>query len=108
MNKEFNANLTDLKRYFFDETEVRKFIDFLTTKAEVIAPRAKGEQSFVYDTVESSLDVALEYPRTIQPLKKYFIPPVETLLSFKISSNEFNKETIASEKRIFFGIHSYE
>jgi len=108
MSKEFNAKLTDLKRYFFSETEVRKFIDFLMTKTEVIAPQPKGEHSFAYDIVENSLDVALEYPRTIQPLKKYFLPPVETLLSFKISSNAFIKEEINAAKRIFFGVHSYD
>ena len=108
MSKEFDAKLTDLKSYFFDESNVRKFIDFLMTKAEVIAPQAKGEQSFAYDVIQSGSDVTLEYPRTMQPLKKFFLPPVETLLSFKMSSNEFSEEAIQTKKRIFFGIHSYE
>ena len=72
MSKEFDAKLTDLKSYFFDESNVRKFIDFLMTKAEVIAPQAKGEQSFAYDVIQSGSDVTLEYPRTMQPLKKFF------------------------------------
>ncbi|MBN1408509.1 MAG: 4Fe-4S dicluster domain-containing protein [Calditrichaceae bacterium] len=108
MSKEFNSKLTDLKRYFFNESDVRKFIDFLMTKAEVIAPQTKGEQSFAYNVVKNSSDVALEYPRTMQPLKKYFLPPVETLLTFKMSSNEFSEEVIEAKKQIFFGIHSYE
>lgn len=108
MSKELKAKLTDLKHYFFSESDVRKFVDFLKTKVDVIAPHAKGEQSFSYEMVRNSEDVVLEYPRTIQPLKKYFLPPVETLLSFKMKSNEFDEEPIQTQKRIFFGIHSYD
>ena len=46
MSKDFETKLTDLKHYFFNESEVRKFIDFLMSKAEVIAPHAKGDKSF--------------------------------------------------------------
>jgi sulfhydrogenase subunit beta (sulfur reductase) len=108
MSKEFDAKLTDLKHYFFDESEVGKFIDFLMTKAEVIAPHKKGDKSYSYEITENAENVVLDYARTIQPLKKFFLPPVETLLSFKIQSNEFQEEKIESKKRIFFGIHSYD
>ena len=108
MSKEFDAKLTDLKHYFFDESDVRKFVNFLMTKAKVVAPHAKGEHSFSYEFVQNAADVILDYPRTIQPLKKFFLPPVETLLSFKISENDFEEEPIQIEKRIFFGIHSYD
>ena len=108
MSKEFDAKLTDLKHYFFNEANVRKFVDFILTKAKVIAPHLKGEHSFSYEVVQNSKEVILDYPRTIQPLKKFFLPPVETLLLFKMSKNEFEEESIQTEKRIFFGIHSYD
>ena len=108
MSKEFDAKLTDLKHYFFNESDVRKFIDFLMMKAEVIAPHKKGDKSYSYEVTENAENVVLEYARTIQPLKKFFLPPVETLLSFKIQSNEFQESAIESKKRIFFGIHSYD
>ena len=108
MNKEFDAKLTNLKHFFFNGSDVRKFIDFLTTKAEVIAPHAKGEKSYSFEVTENADNVILEYTRTIQPLKKFFLPPVETLLSFKMKSNEFQEIAIETKKKIFFGIHSYD
>ncbi len=108
MNKEFDAKLMNLKHYFFNESDVREFIDFIMTKAEVIAPHKKGEKSHSFEITENAENVILDYTRTMQPLKKFFLPPVETLMSFKIDSNEFQEETIAIKKRIFFGIHSYD
>ena len=100
MSKEFDAKLTDLEHYFFDELDIRKFVDFMMTKAKVVAPHIKGEHSFSYEAVQNSKEVILDYPRTIQPLKKFFLPPVETLLSFKMSKNDFEEESIQAEKRI--------
>jgi len=108
MGKEMNTKLAEMKRYFFDESTVLKFIDFLKNKAEVIAPHRKGDNSFSYEPVKDTKDVVLEYPRTIQPLKKFFLPPIETLLSFRVSKNEYKEEKVEVENKIFFGIHSYE
>jgi len=74
----------------------------------VVAPQHKGENSFSYDIVRSAADVVFEYPRTIQPLKKYFLPPRETLLTFNTKKNNFEESGIESKNRIFFGIHAYE
>lgn len=105
----FNETYSDNKnKYFFDKETTYKFIDFLKTKAEVIAPHRKGEKSFSYETVESAKDVEFVYPRTIQPLKKYFLPPRETLLKFNTKENDFKRDDISEKKRIFFAIHSYE
>ncbi len=98
----------NLKRYVLDEKKIRAFIDFLRKKATVITAHKYGEQSYRYQEVDDANAVALDYPRTIQPLKKFFLPPRETLLTYDIEDNRFAKENIVSEKRIFFGIHSYE
>ncbi len=101
-------HLQDLDYLFFDETRLRQFIDYLKTKAEVIAPHKKGDHSFTFKEVRHSEDVVLNYPRTIQPLKKYFLPPVETLFRFNRADNHYEAGEPESQKRIFFGIHSYE
>jgi sulfhydrogenase subunit beta (sulfur reductase) len=108
MSNDFSAKLSDKKCYFFDESNTLKFIDFLKTQAQVIAPHRKGENSYSYEIVDSASDVVLDYSRTIQPLKKFFLPPVETLLSFRISNNEYREEHVPAIPRIFLGIHSYE
>ncbi len=106
--KDSAIKLDELKRYFFDEATTRQFIDFLKTKAEVFAPHKKGDASFSYEKVASANDVVLQYPRTIQPLKKFFLPPAETLLSFNLKENDYQQQPVEPEERIFFGIHSYE
>lgn len=108
MNTEHTSKLTEKKRYFFDEATTRNFIAFLMKKAEVIAPHKKGEASYSYQTVENPADVVFAYPRTIQPLKKFFLPARETLLTFNRKDNKFLEEKTEAKERIFFGIHSYE
>lgn len=108
MNEDLNTKFNQMKRYFFDFSTVQKFIEYLTTKAKVIAPHKKGENSYSYEVVDSSATVIMDYPRTIQPLKKYFLPPSETLLRFNLEKNEFTGEEIPEEQKIFFAIHAYE
>jgi sulfhydrogenase subunit beta (sulfur reductase) len=108
MNNEINAKFAEMKRYFFDNKTAIKFVDFLTRKATVFAPHRTGENSYSYRQVDEAAQVVFDYPRTIQPLKKFFLPPRETLLSFNYTTNEFVQEKVVPEKRIFFAIHAYE
>jgi sulfhydrogenase subunit beta (sulfur reductase) len=108
MNSENIINLEQVKRYFFDHDTTLKFIKYLMKKATVIAPQAKGEASYVFDKVQDAEQVVLDYPRTIQPLKKYFLPPRETLLHFNLQDNSFYEAETVNEKMIFFGIHAYD
>ena len=102
------SNLEQMKRYFFDQETTTKFIRYLMNKATLIAPHQKGETSWSYEKVNRADEVVLDYPRTIQPLKKYFLPPRETLLSFSIKDNCFKEVASEQEQRIFFAVHSYE
>lgn len=108
MYNDSNAGLSKMKRYYFDQDITDKFIEFLMSQAELIAPQKKGEASYAYEVVNSAKEIVYDYPRTIQPLKKYFLPPKETLLSFNSEKNEFKQPDIEAKSRIFFGIHSYE
>ncbi len=103
-----NKNLEAYKRYYFNPETTFDFLEFLKTKAKLIAPHKKGDMSYSYEEVEDIKKVVFKYPRTIQSLKKFFMPPRETLLSFNIQDNTFKPTDIKPEKRIFFGIHSYE
>jgi sulfhydrogenase subunit beta (sulfur reductase) len=108
MHSVHNAKFEEMKRFFFDNDTAVKFVDFLMKKAEVYAPHRKGDHSYAYEKVKDAGRVVFNYPRTIQPLKKFFLPPHETLLRFNLKTNEFSQEKVVAEKRIFFGIHSYE
>ena len=108
MNGQISNRFNGMKRYFFDNSTVEKFIAFLLSKGKVIAPHHKGENSYSFEEVGDISLVELVYPRTIQPLKKFFLPPKETLLTYNLSNNEYKNEESVTEKRIFLGIHSYE
>ena len=108
MDKSDQLQLPDLKYIHFDDGMLHKFITFLKKEADVFAPHKKGQNSFSYQKVENPEDIVLDYPRTIQPLKKYFLPPRETLLAYNLKSNEVSLPEYKPEKRIFFGVHSYE
>jgi sulfhydrogenase subunit beta (sulfur reductase) len=105
---QIKSKLSDANCYFFDADTTDRFLSFLKGKATLIAPHKKGENSFSYEVVNDTSGVVFDYPRTIQPLKKAFFPPKETLLTFNIKKNTFNPETVEVEPKIFFGIHSYE
>lgn len=108
MQSENIIKLDQMKKYFFDQETSKKFLEYLIAKGTVIAPHKKGEASFSYEKVEDVNAVVFNYTRTIQPLKKYFLPAQETLLKFNLSDNTFTEPEVKKEKRIFFGIHSYE
>ena len=108
MTHERELKFEHLNRHFFDHATAENFIDFLMTRAEVITPHRKGENSFSFEKVTDSADVVFDYPRTIQPLKKYFLPPGEMLLSYNNHTNEFQPQPAVDKKVIFFAIHSYD
>ena len=52
--------------------------------------------------------VVLDYNRTLNSVKKYFLPPREVLFSFSKKDNQFEKGAIEEEKKIFLGVHNYD
>jgi sulfhydrogenase subunit beta (sulfur reductase) len=97
-----------IKKYFFDRETSIKFLTYLIGKGTVVAPHKKGESSYSFEKVDNVNEVVFNYSRTIQPIKKYFLPPKETLLHFKLSDNTYTEPVVEKGKRIFFGVHSYE
>ncbi len=108
MTSENIINFDQMKRYFFDQDTSIKFLEYLIGKGTVIAPHRKGETSYSFKKVNDVNEVVFDYSRTIQPLKKFFLPPQETLLNFNLNDNSFAEPEVVDEKKIFFAIHAYE
>ncbi|NQV30724.1 MAG: 4Fe-4S dicluster domain-containing protein [Candidatus Marinimicrobia bacterium] len=89
-------------------SDVPAFIDHLSAFGEVVAPHSKGEVSYSFEVVEDSSQVILNYNRTLLPLKKMFLPPIEKLLDFSIKNASYSPVVIDIKPRVFFGIHGYE
>jgi sulfhydrogenase subunit beta (sulfur reductase) len=107
-NTTYRVKLQELDRFFFDRSSINVLISHLQEKCSVFAPHEKGTASFAYQKVENPENVVLDYSRTIQPLKKFFLPPKETLLTFNTSTNAFDMVSPKEEEKIFFAVHSYE
>ena len=101
MNSENIIKLDQIKKYFFDQETSKKFLEYLTGKGKLFAPHKKGETSYSFEKVDDVKDVVFDYPRTIQPLKKFFLPPRETLLNFKLTDNTFSEPEKKKERKSF-------
>lgn len=97
-----------MEKYQLNNKQLPSFIDHLKKQGTVFAPHKKGEASFSFGEVEDPSLVVLNYSRTLNSVKKYFLPPREQLLSFSKTDNSFQKGSFKNEKKIFLGVHSYD
>ena len=67
--------------------------------------QAKNDR-FAFDELESSKDLRLDYDVSLQPPKKFFQPPIETLLKFQVKGG-YDSVT-DDQKFILFGVHPYD
>ena len=68
---------------------------------EVVAP-VKSGLSYAFEVVSSFEEIELDYPTTITSLKKYYLPPRETLLEFDATTNEVLPYAETIKPRVIF------
>ncbi len=81
------------------------FVDKLLSIQKVIGIQAKGDR-FDFGLLESAKDLVLDYDVSLSPPKKYFQPPVETLVTFE--SNGSYKSEYETEEFVLIGVHPYD
>jgi len=81
------------------------WVDNLIANNKVIAVQAKGDR-FDFDVLECAADLRLDYDVTLQPPRKYFMPPKETLLTCDIGGAY--KSSLDDEAFILLGVHPYD
>ncbi len=89
-------------------SDVPALIDHLGNYGEVVAPHGKGDVSYSFEVVQDSSQVALDYNRTLLPLKKMFLPPMEKLMDFSLKEMSYTPITVPITPKVYFGVHSYE
>ena len=97
-----------MKKYQLNINQVQFFIEHLKMQGTVFAPQKKGDASFSFNKIEDPNTVVLDYNRTLNSIKKYFLPPQEQLLSYSKLNNSYKKSSIEEKKKIFLGVHSYD
>ena len=79
--------------------EFAELVGSLISTEKVVGVQAKGDK-FDFAPLASAEDLRLDYDVTLQPPKKYFLPPAETLLTFDGECNY--KSQIDNEKFILY------
>ncbi len=82
------------------------FIKSLARQSRLIAPVSRGHNSFSFQEVHDSRDIALKYIPTILPPKKYFMPQQETFLEYDKTAGENMQGIIEYDDYILFGVHT--
>ena len=97
-----------MARHHLPADRVPGFIAHLQTRKRVVAPHRRGARSFAFAEVTDPARVVLDYPRTLQSVKKFFLPPRERLLKFRIADQSFEPQQPQPCDTIFLGVHSYD
>jgi formate hydrogenlyase subunit 6/NADH:ubiquinone oxidoreductase subunit I len=87
------------------KTDFSEFVDGLIKTDKVIGVQAKGDR-FDFAPLESAADLRLDYDVTLQPPKKFFLPAVETLMTFEVDGQY--KSEYDNDAFILMGVHPYD
>ena len=82
-----------------------KFIGGLNIFGEIHAPVRRDEKSFVFSAVKDLSEIELNYTRTILPLKKYFLKPIDTMFNFSAEKGYEIPVEKPHKKLVIFGAH---
>jgi len=87
------------------EDDLSSFVDDLIKTERVIGVQAKGDR-FDFAPLESAADLRLDYDVTLQPPKKFFLPPVETLMTFEVGGDY--RSEYDDDSFVLIGVHPYD
>ncbi len=85
--------------------DFEKFVDALIKAEKTIGVQAKGDR-FDFAPLESAKDLRLDYDVTLQPPKKFFLPPSEALLTYEVGGSY--QSQCDPEPFILLGVHPYD
>jgi len=87
------------------KTDFAAFVKALTGGATQVVGVVKKGARFVYDVIEDSSALVLDYDETLLPPKAFLLPPKETLLTYIPKDPRSYKETRDTRQRVIIGIH---
>jgi NAD-dependent dihydropyrimidine dehydrogenase PreA subunit len=86
---------------------IPRAVSILQNTYRVVAPVPRGK-SFVFAAKPDPQAVTLDYTTTILPLKKFFLPPNDVLLSYNRRTQAVSVPEGQRAPTLFFGVHNYE
>lgn len=88
-----------------DKSQLPALVRGFMESYEVVAPVKRGTR-YVFDTVGSPEEIALDYTQTASSPKKYLFPPVEALMRFDAKTNLVEDFVQEVKPRVIFGAHA--
>lgn len=88
-----------------DKDRLPDLVRGLATDYEVVGPVEKGGK-FVFAPISDPAELRLGYDTTILPAKKWFFPPEEAMMRFRVADNEVVDDEVYAPARVLFGLHS--
>lgn len=89
---------------FVKQDELRTWLDGLTEKMDLVAPRDVGGH-MLYRPVASSDEILFDYERPELSAKDYFLPATEVLLRVERQGSEVaQEEVLPDRKQVIFGV----
>ena len=87
------------------KNDFESFVEALIQTEHVIGVQAKGDR-FDFAPLDSAKDLRLDYDVTLQPPKKYFLPPEEVLLTYKVGGAYESQHD--EQAFVLLGVHPYD
>lgn len=97
-----------MKLVFLPKKNLYDFMESVRKFGELHVPLKKDDGTYVYGKCENVKDIALDFRRTILPVKKYFFKPVDPLMTFDKKQGFKAQEEDLDKKMVLFGIHPCE
>ena len=88
-----------------DPTTLRSFLVSIAKDHELIGPVAREGNQHAFQVIEDLDQLDLHYVHTILPPKKYFLPPREVLLEYKLHDGERVSAANEVRSRVIVGVH---
>ncbi|MCA9876072.1 MAG: 4Fe-4S dicluster domain-containing protein [Anaerolineales bacterium] len=80
------------------------WIERLSGRYRVVGPRQKHGQ-YVFDEIDDVADLALHYPTSVLPPKKYLVPQKEVLLNYQLDGSRLEL-AIEPPPTVILGLHT--
>jgi len=88
-----------------DKDAFKRFVNDIRRERKVIGVCAQGDR-FDFAQLDSAEQLRLDYDVTLQPPKKFFLPPAETLLTYEVGGGY--QSVYDDAEFVLMGVHPYD
>ncbi len=95
------------KTVFISKSKFKAFVEKVSRKMEIVGVKSKYGK-YIYSIIDNPKELVMDYDVTVNAPTKFFLPPKEVLLKFKVGSAESAQSVVNANPRVIVGIHPYD